>query len=104
MYTQTMEIKKLILDDGSIPFDERIATIRDAKAVSRINVRIDRLAMGNAGDHKQLADNLWELRIDVGEGWRVYYTQEQEQIILLMIVGSKKTQVNDIALVKEWLK
>lgn len=42
--------------------------------------------------------------IDVGEGWRVYYTHENEQIVLLMIVGSKKTQINDIALVKEWLK
>jgi len=99
-----MEIRKLILVDGSVPFDERLDKIRDPKAVSRIQVRIDRLAKGNAGDHKQLAENLWELRIDVGEGWRVYYTQENEQIVLLMIVGSKKTQTSDIALVKEWLK
>lgn len=99
-----MEIRKLKLDDGSIPFDERLAKIRDMNAVSRIQVRIDRLAKGNAGDHKQLAENLWELRIDVGEGWRVYYTQEGDQILLLMIVGTKKTQPNDIALVKEWLK
>lgn len=99
-----MEIRKLILEDGSVPFDERLTKIRDAKAVSRIQVRIDRLAQGNAGDHKQLAENLWELRIDVGEGWRVYYTHENEQIVLLMIIGSKKTQINDIALVKEWLK
>lgn len=99
-----MEIRKLTLENGSIPFDERLANIRDTKAVSRIQVRIDRLAKGNAGDYKQLAENLWELRIDVGEGWRVYYTQESEQIVLLMIVGSKKTQTSDIALVKEWLK
>lgn len=99
-----MEIRKLILEDGSVPFDERITKIRDGKAVSRIQVRIDRLAKGNAGDYKQLAENLWELRIDVGEGWRVYYTQKNEQIVLLIIVGSKKTQTSDIALVKEWLK
>lgn len=99
-----MEIRKLILNDGSIPFDERLTKIRDINAVSKINIRIDRLARGNAGDHKQLAENLWELRIDVGEGWRVYYTQENDRILLLMIVGSKKTQTNDIALVKEWLK
>lgn len=99
-----MEIRKLTLENGSIPFDERLANIRDTKAVSRIQVRIDRLAKGNAGDYKQLAENLWELRIDVGEGWRVYYTQENEQIVLLMIVGSKKTQTSDIALAKEWLK
>jgi putative addiction module killer protein len=44
------------------------------------------------------------LRIDVGEGWRVYYTKENDQIILLMLTDSKKTQVEDIARVKEWLK
>jgi putative addiction module killer protein len=99
-----MEIRKLILGDGSTPFDERISQIKDQRAVNKINIRILRLAQGNAGDHKLLATNLWELRIDVGEGWRVYYTKENDQIILLMLTGSKKTQVEDIARVKEWLK
>lgn len=103
MYTDIMEIKKLILDDGTIPFDQRLAGIRDQQARVRINTRILRLANGNAGDHKLLAENLWELRVDVGEGWRVYYTKENDQILLLMIVGNKKTQTKDIALVKEWL-
>lgn len=95
-----MEMRKLILEDGSIPFDDRLMKIRGGKAVSRIHVRIDRLAQGNAGDHKQLAENLWELRIDVGEGWRVYYTYENEQMVLLMIVGSKKLSQR----ILNWLK
>jgi putative addiction module killer protein len=98
-----MEIKKLTLSNGIIPFDVRLSEIRDLRAVAKINVRIERLGEGNPGDNKQLANNLWELRIDVGEGWRVYYTKEAEQIILLMIVGNKKTQSKDIEQVKEWL-
>lgn len=96
-------LSKLTLEDGSIPFDIRMKQIKDSRAAAKINTRILRLAAGNAGDHKQLAENLWELRIDTGKGWRVYYSQQGEQIILLLLVGNKPQQIKDITQVKEWL-
>lgn len=67
--------------NGKIPFDERFEQIKDHRAKARIAMRIDRLAKGNAGDYKQLDPALYELRIDVGKGWRVYFTYENEEIM-----------------------
>jgi putative addiction module killer protein len=61
-----------------------------------IQRRIDRLAGGNFGDHRFCRDGVWELRIDFGPGYRVYYAQERETIVLLLSGGSKRTQSADI--------
>ncbi|QKI89224.1 type II toxin-antitoxin system RelE/ParE family toxin [Thiomicrorhabdus xiamenensis] len=97
-----IEIRKY-LRNGESPFDERFNQIKDKQAKSRITARLTRLAMGNAGDHKQLSENLFELRIDVGKGWRVYYTKEGAQIVLLILVGDKPNQKKDIKEVRSWL-
>ncbi|WP_127471327.1 type II toxin-antitoxin system RelE/ParE family toxin [Thiomicrorhabdus aquaedulcis] len=89
--------------NGKTPFDERFQQIKDDRAKARIIMRIDRLAQGNPGDYKQLDAQLYELRIDVGKGWRVYYTHENGQIILLMLVGDKPKQAEDIQTVRSWL-
>lgn len=97
-----MKISKLVLD-GRIPFDESLAHVKDPTAVARILTRIKRLGTGNPGDHKSLQSGLFELRIDVGAGWRVYYTRRGDELILLALVGSKKTQARDIQKVLSWL-
>lgn len=89
--------------DDVIPFDERFKQIKDIQAKVRIAKRIDRLALGNAGDCKQLDAQLFEMRIDVGKGWRVYYTKQGNEIILLMLVGDKSQQQNDIKQIRSWL-
>lgn len=96
-------LSKLTLEDGSVPFDIRMNQVKDSRALAKINIRILRLARGNAGDHKQLAENLWELRIDTGKGWRVYYSQQNNKTILLLLAGNKPQQTKDIIQVKEWL-
>ncbi len=58
--------------------------------------RIDRLTEGNFGDHKFCQDGVWELRIDFGPGYRVYYTLEGKTIVLLLCGGSKRTQAADV--------
>ena len=75
----------------------------DQRAKERILVRLRRLEKGNRGDHKHIEGKLYELRIDVGQGWRVYYTQEDKELVLLMIAGSKPDQSKDISKVKGWL-
>ena len=61
-----------------------------------IDRRIYRLEQGNFGDHKFCRDGVWELRVDVGTGYRVYYAIEGNDIILLLCAGDKRTQDTDI--------
>jgi len=71
---------------------------RDRRAVARIRVRLDRLAMGNPGDHRNLTGGVSELRVDYGPGYRVYFTERAGEIVILLCGGTKKTQDKDIAL------
>lgn len=70
--------------------------MRDIKAVARILTRIEYLREGHFGDCKPLQSGVWELRIDVGKGYRVYYSRVGKEIILLLCGGDKKTQNKDI--------
>jgi putative addiction module killer protein len=70
--------------------------LRDKSARARIQVRVDRLVHGNPGDHRNLTDGVAELRIDVGPGYRVYYTQRGEELIVLLAGGDKSSQQQDI--------
>lgn len=68
-----------------------------------IQRRIDRLAAGNFGDHKPCGNGVWELRIDVGPGYRVYYAMDGQTVVLLLCGGDKRSQQSDIdAAVKYW--
>ena len=58
--------------------------------------RIDRLIAGNFGDSEYCRDGVWELRIDVGPGYRVYYAKSGASIVLLLCGGDKRTQDTDI--------
>ena len=59
--------------------------------------RVDRLVYGNPGTHRHLTDGVSELKIDVGPGYRVYYTIRGTRLLLLLAGGSKSTQSRDIA-------
>lgn len=72
------------------------AGLRDHRAKDRIDARIRRLSLGNAGDTKPVGGGISELRIDYGPGYRVYFTQRGAQIILLLTGGDKSRQRADI--------
>ena len=78
-----------------------INELEDRSARARIQVRVDRLAHGNPGQHRNLTNGLSELKIDVGPGYRVYYTQRGEELIILLVGGDKSSQQNDIARAQE---
>ena len=78
-----------------------INELKDRSARARIQVRVDRLAHGNPGQHRNLTNGLSELQIDVGPGYRVYYTQRGEEVIILLVGGDKSSQQNDIARAQE---
>lgn len=72
--------------------------LKDRMGRARILVRVDRLIDGNPGQHRDLTDGVSELKIDVGPGYRVYYTQRGTRLLLLLIGGDKATQQKDIGL------
>lgn len=70
--------------------------LRDLQARARIQVRVERLAVGNAGDVKPVGEGASELRIDYGPGYRVYFTMRGRELVILLAGGDKKTQAADI--------
>lgn len=70
--------------------------LRDKRAVERIVQRLVRVEFGNLGDVKPVGGGVFELRIDYGPGYRVYYMRQGAQIILLLAGGDKSSQARDI--------
>jgi putative addiction module killer protein len=74
-----------------------LQSLRDMQAVARIQIRIDRLALGNAGDVKPVGEGVSELRVDYGPGYRVYFAKRAKMFVVLLCGGDKRTQSADIA-------
>lgn len=81
---------------GKNHFEDWLKSLRDAKAKTAIDRRTARMAAGNFGDCKHLRDGVWELRIDVGPGYRTYYAKAGSTIVLLLCGGDKRKQDSDI--------
>lgn len=75
-----------------------IEGLRDRAGRARVLVRVDRLIHGNPGAHRNLTDGVSELKIDVGPGYRLYYSMRGSVLLLLLAGGDKSTQDKDIAL------
>ena len=71
--------------------------LRDRAAAARIAIRIDRLALGNPGQYRNLTGGVREMKIDYGPGYRVYFTERAGEIVILLSGGDKKSQASDIA-------
>jgi len=74
-----------------------IDTLKDLTGRARILMRVDRLIHGNPGSFRNLTHGVSELKVDVGPGYRVYYTQRGDHLLLLLVGGDKSTQARDIA-------
>lgn len=73
-----------------------IDALEDAAGRARILVRVERLIAGNPGQHRHLTGGVSELKIDVGPGYRVYYSQRGSRLLLLLAGGDKSSQSKDI--------
>ena len=78
-------------------FDQWLRKLRDPQARARVEMRIRRLSLGNAGDVQPIGEGLSEMRINYGLGYRVYYIQQSSVLVLLLCGGDKRTQQKDIA-------
>jgi len=77
-------------------FSKWIDGLSDIRARARILVRIERLAAGNPGDVKPVGENISEMRIDYGPGYRVYFKKTGQTIMVILAGGDKRTQKKDI--------
>jgi putative addiction module killer protein len=77
-------------------FTDWLNDLADAKVQAVVAARIKRLERGLMGDVEPVGEGVSELRIHFGAGWRVYFTQRGQQLIVLLAGGSKRTQNSDI--------
>lgn len=96
------KVLELYVDrNGEEPFTVWLESLRDSRTRYRVVARLDRLSLGNPGDHKVLGGGMFELRLQFGPGYRVYCGEVEETIILLLVGGDKGTQNKDIARARE---
>jgi putative addiction module killer protein len=91
-----VEVRQYRTVDGRTPIAEWLASLGDVPTRMRVVARLDRLGVGLFGDWRRIGSGVYELRIDAGPGYRVYYAQHGAAIILLLCGGDKGTQRRDI--------
>ncbi len=101
MSEKTWEIKKYVTEKDLCPFDQWFNNL-DLQTQVRIDVRLDRVSLGNFGDYKNVGEGVYELRFFFGSGYRIYYGIIGKKIVLLLTGGSKKNQNKDIKTAKKF--
>jgi len=102
MQSESITIRLYTLANNKSPFEDWVKRLKDRKARAKINVRIARVRLGNFGDHKSVGEGVYELRIDYGPGYRVYYGKLGKTVVLLLCGGDKDGQVDNIKKAKEY--
>lgn len=100
--TRKKEIDIYVTPDGRQPFVEWLESLKDRITRSRIRERLDRISLGNIGDYKSIGEGVMELRFKFGSGYRIYFGEDGDSIILLLCGGDKGTQVRDIKKAKKY--
>ena len=98
------ELRLYRTSSGKVPFEDWMDGLRDGRGRAQIEVRLDRLELGNFGDCKPAGEGVLELRIDFGPGYRVYFAEDGPVVVLLLIGGDKSTQRKDIKTAKAYWK
>lgn len=77
-------------------FSQWLMKLKDMRARIAIVRRVERAQSGNLGDVKSVGVSVYEMRIDMGPGYRIYYTMRGDELIILLVGGDKSTQQRDI--------
>lgn len=102
MNTQPKEIEYYQTREGTIPFREWLAGLKDREAQMRIDARLVRLRSGNPGDVKAVGAGVSELRVDYGPGYRIYFAMAATTLVVLLCGGDKRMQAADIKRAKKF--
>ena len=100
MESRPRQLRNYQTADGTEPFPEWIRRLKDREGRARIRTRLDRVASGNLGVWRSIGEGVFELIFDFGPGYRVYFGQDDDEIILL-IGGDKSSQATDIQVARE---
>lgn len=90
--------------NGKDIFQDWLDNLRDLQAQTTIARIIKRVTKGNFGVHRSCRNGVWEIVIDKGPGYRVYYSIIENVVVLLLCAGDKRTQQKDIDNAVEYLK
>lgn len=88
--------------DGKRPFDQWLYGLKDRTTIARIATRLNRVACGNLGDVKPVGDGVSELRLSFGSGYRIYFGNDGESLVVLLLGGDKGSQEKDIQTAKTY--
>ena len=91
-----IEILAYQTPEGKIPYQDWLKSIRNDQIKARIRNRVDRLRLGNFGDCKNVGVGVSELRMHFGPGYRLYFAQDGQTLVVLLCGGDKSTQNRDI--------
>ena len=99
-----VEVLKYEDPAGRVPFDRWLRQLRDDAARSAVLIRLRRLSIGLSGDSRSVGGGVFELRLHLGPGYRVYFTWDRPNRVLLLGGGTKATQAADIVRARENLQ
>lgn len=102
METKARRLLKYVTEKGRCPFDDWVEGLKDKKTEAIVATRLNRVIQGNFGQCRKLEGGIQELKIDFGPGFRVYFAEDGETIVVLLCGGDKSTQSKDIAKAKEY--
>lgn len=88
--------------DGKQPFIERLSSLRDERAAAKIKTRLARVRLGNFGNARSVGEGVQELKIDYGPGYRVYFGQRGNELVISLCGGDKGDQNAHIKRAKEY--
>jgi putative addiction module killer protein len=83
------KIEIYVARSGCLPFVTWLESLKDKTIRYRIKERLDRVKLGNYGDHKPISEGVWELRFSFGAGYRVYFGEKDNTVVLLLCGGDK---------------
>ena len=102
MEVQPQEIRYYVTEEDVKPFIVWFNAFRNHTARNRIEIRLKRIELGNFGDCKFVGEGVYELRVDTGPGYRVYFGRVDATIVLLLYGGDKSSQDRDILLAQKY--
>lgn len=94
-HTNPRELRLYRTSAGKAPFSEWYDSIQDLNLQSRIDKRLERVANGNFGDCRSVGEGVFELRFHFGPGYRIYFGEVDNTIVLLLCAGDKSSQAKD---------
>jgi putative addiction module killer protein len=98
------KVENYVTENGDDVFQAWMSGLKDLRARVLVDKTIAKIRLGNFGDHKGVGEGVQEIRLDHGPGYRIYYAEHGNTLIILLCGGTKKRQQDDITQAKKFWK